>query len=690
MCLNKRVAVGALLFLICFSLGFVPVEIVDGQNQSSSVSITKVTPSLSGAVGSFVTVQGTIATLNGNYQVLFDQNPVTSGTSNGYSVTASFAIPEINGGTYTLALRDLSTRANATNQFQVTTSYTIVPLSNQIQERDSVTLNVTVTGGEPNTHYAANISVMIPSPLNTAFSKIVSLGTSSDKGTASSLVTYPENSYLPTGSLTDYSGTYYAYFNQSDNMARTNFSVGFLDSTSYHRGQTAIIKAVGYQPSQAANLVVTNIATGALLDQELLTASNDGTIAATWLVSTNAAIGTYTVQITTTGTSKAIIDSETISVIGYFVQVKTVNLGNEIVPLIRLQVQDATTNVVVNGSSGNDGIATFSLEAGVQSLTAFWSGVNVGQANITVTGNGVFILVCTLTDLNFVVHNENGVPMPFVQLDVFFQYQTTSGVTQVGSASGETDVLGFYRFNSTLTGIDYNVTASLYNQIFSVNIVNNAPVQSFSQVQIICPNEALTINVIGNNQVPIADARIELVELSNNLFYTGSTDSNGSVATSVTFGTYRARIYKDNVLINDSNVDVFGNTQKQILCTLYGIQVSVSVVDVLGQPIQNVNVTLNGPATERFSALTHNNGKVIFNDVIGGDVQIIAFAQGAPNDFQSVVQTVNQPTSIQIKLDKYVALGPFLIQANTLLTIAVILTLLILFLAVEIYRRKKR
>ena len=688
--MNRYVAVGALLFLVCFSVGFVPVEVVDGQNLSSSVSISKVTPSLSGAVGSYVTVQGAIATLNGNYQVLFDQNPVASGTSNGYSVAASFAVPEINRGTYPLTLRDLSTLANATNQFQVITSYTIAPLSNQIQEHDSVTLNVTVTGGQPNTHYAANIAVMIPSPLNTTFSKIVSLGTSNEKGTARSQVTYPGGDFLPAGALTDYSGTYYAYFNQSDTMARTNFSVGFLDSTSYHRGQTAIIKAVGYQPSQAANLVVTNTATGALLDQEALTASNDGTIATSWLVSANAAIGIYTVQITTTGAPKAIVDSETISVVGYSVQIKTVNIGNEIVPLIRLQVQDATTNVVVNGSSGSDGIATFSLEAGIQSLTAFWSGVNVGQTNITVTGNGVFTMVCALTDLNFVVHNENGVPMPFVLLDIAFQYQTASGVMQVGSSSGETDVLGFYRLNSTFTGIDYNVTSSLYNQIFSVNKVNNAPVQSFSQVLITCPNEALTINVIGNNQAPISNARIELVEVSNNLFYTATTDLNGSAASAVTFGTYRARIYKNNVLINDTNVDVFSNTQKQILCTLYGIQVSVSVVDVLGQPIQNANVTLNGPATERFSALTNSNGKVIFNDVIGGDVQIVAFAQGAPNDFQAVVQTVNQPTSIQIKLDKYVALGPFLVQTNTLLTIGVILTLLILFVAVEIYRRKKR
>jgi hypothetical protein len=687
--LNRRLVVVTLLFLICSSVELLPIEVVNGQSQGSSVSITKVSPSLNGAVGSYITVKGTIATLNGNYQVLFDQNVVAAGVSNGYSVSASFNIPEINGGTYPLTLRDLSTFANATNQFVVAANNSINIVSNQIKEQDSVTLNVTVTGGQPNTPYSANIAIIIPGPLNTTYSKIVSLGTSSQKGTANTQITYPDSSFQPAGSLTNYAGIYTAYFNQSDNLARTTFFVGFLDGTSYHRGQTVTIKAVGYQPSQTANLFITGPA-GMTFDQLPLTASTDGTITASWLVPGNAVIGTYTMQITPSGTPKAIVDSEVISIIGYPVEIKTVNLGDEMVPLIRLQILDAATNVAVNGSSGNDGVAAFNLEAGVQSLTAFWNGVNVAQTDITVSGTGVFTVVCTLTDLNFVVHNEDGAPMPFVHLDIGFQYQTSAGAAQTGSASGETDVLGFYKFNSTLIGIDYNVNASLYNQVFSIKTVNNVPAQSLTEVSITCPNEALIINVIGNSQSPISGARIELVEVSNSLFYTSTTDSNGSIASQVTFGTYRARIYKNNILINETNVEVFSNVQEQILCTLYGIQVSVSVVDLLGQPIQNANVTLIGPVTERFSALTQNNGKAIFNDVIGGDIQIIAFAQGAPNDYQAVVQPVNQPTSIQIRLDKYVALGPLLIQANTLLTIGIILILIILFGVVEVYRRKKR
>lgn len=678
---------------MCFGAGLMPLEMVAGQSQSSAISITQVTPSsLSASVGTLITVQGTIATPNGPYQIIFGQTVVATGISNGYSISADFSIPEIVSGSYGLTLRDQSTYGNATDQFQVATAYSITPLSTQIQERGTVTLNVTVTGGQPNTPYNANVAVMIPAPLNTTFSKIIPLGTSSQKGTANAQVTYPDSSFQPNVALTDYTGAYTVYFNQSDNLAKNTFNVGFLDATAYHRGQTATIKAIGYQPNQAANLTVTSTATGELLDSESLTVLADGSITASWMVPATPAIGTYTAQIIPIGTQKAIVDSQTFSVTGYSVQVKTVNLAGEIAPLIRLQATDAATNAVTNSSSGKDGTANFNFEGGLQVLTAFWNGVNVGQTNITVVGTGSFTMQCTLTDLNFVVKNVNGVAMPFVDLDVSYQYQAASGATQFGSVSGQTDASGTFRVNSTLTGITYNYNASLYDQIFNTNnnTINNVQAQPTSQVLVTCPNKALTLNVVGYNQAAIPNARVELVEASNSLFYIATTDANGSATDQVTFGMYRLRIYKDNALISESSIAVFSNSQLKERCTLYGIQVSVRVVDFLGQPIQNANVTLNGPATERFSTLTPSSGTATFSNVIGGDMQIVTFAQTAPNDYQAVTQQVNQTTSIQIKLDRYTAVGPFLIQANTLITIVIILVVAVLFVVVEIYRHKRR
>jgi hypothetical protein len=677
-----------------FAVAFTPSDHVFGQNQNLGVTIYQVVPAgsyitngtsiLTGPVGYALNLQGTIYTSNGTYQVIFANQVVASGTSEGYYVNANFSVPEVPSGTYALRLRDVPANVNSTeDDFQVTITYSINAVPSLVQEGSSVLFNVAVNGGDPTVVYNANVSVVLPSPLSTAYSKILSLGATSQKGTATAQVTFD--------SLTNYTGSYTVYFNQSVPLAQSQFSVGFLDSTTYHRGQTATINAIGYQPNQAATLSFTS-SSGTSLDSESLTASDAGVISTTWVVPSNAATGTHTATITPQGIQKSIQDSQSFSIIGYAVTIKTVNLAGEVVPQIQIQATDQATNTVYKSTSGSDGVANFNLETGIISLTAFRNGVNVGQSNITITGNGAFNLQCQLTDLKIIVQNENGAPIPFVNLAITYHYLLTNGgSSQTGNASGQTDPSGTFMLNSTLTGISYTINASLYNQVFNSgnNTANNVPAQAVSEIVITCPNEPLSINVVDYNQAAIPDARIELVELTSGLFYTASTDSSGSVTSQVTFGMYRTRIYKDNILINETNIEAFSESQKQIRCTLYGIQVSVSVVDFFGRPIPNANVTLNGPEPEHFSAVTQGDGTVTFSNVIGGDMQIVAFASGAQNGYQAVTLTVVQPTSVQIKIDRYIALGSLLIQTSSLITIAIILVAVILFVAVEIYRRKR-
>ena len=65
--------------------------------------------------------------------------------------------------------------------------------------------------------------------------------------------------------------------------------------------------------------------------------------------------------------------------------------------------------------------------------------------------------------------------------------------------------------------------------------------------------------------------------------------------------------------------------------------------------------------------MTKGDGTATFNNVIGGDMQIVAFAPGAQNNYQAITLTVNQPTSVQIKIDRYVALGSLLIPVSSLI-----------------------
>ena len=98
----------------------------------------------------------------------------------------------------------------------------------------------------------------------------------------------------------------------------------------------------------------------------------------------------------------------------------------------------------------------------------------------------------------------------------------------------------------------------------------------------------------------------------------------------------------------------------------------MSVVDYFGSPISNANVTVNGPSAERFSEMTTGNGIATFSNIVGGNLQVVAFAKGAENSYQAVSLTVNQPTSVQIKMSGYVTLGSLLIPTSALLTLILI------------------
>jgi hypothetical protein len=672
---------------MAFAIVFAPIDVL-AQNTNLGVSILQITPSsATGPVGSSVNVIGTIYVSNGSYQIVMGKTIVSSGKADGYYVDSNFTVPELPVGAYALTLTDLGINVNSTQQFTITTGYSITASPSSVQEGNTLALTVIITGAQTGISYSANVAVVLPSSLGTSYSKIVTLGTVSQKGTASAQVTFPDSGFNPAGSVTDYSGTYTAYFNQSQSLAQTTFSVNFIDSTTYHRGQTVVVRATGYQPNQAATLTVIS-AVGSTIGTASVTASVGGLISTSWIVPSDAPIGDCTIRITPDGAQKSIQDSQIFTIIGYTVKVQTTNLGGQIVPEVALHAIDASTNVAYDATSGSDGIATFKLEKGTYGITASWNGVNVGEISIVVSGDGIFTINCQLSNVKITVKSSSGIAMPFVNLNIVYHYQSNGG-SKTGNTSGQTDSSGSFTLNSSLPSATYTIDASIYNQIFNAgnNTVNNLQSQATAQIFIICPSETLTLSVVGNNQEPIPNARIELVELSNGLFYSAATDTAGLATTQVTFGMYRARVYRDNILINETNVQVFSDSQQQIRCTLFGIQLSVVVVDFFGNPISNANVTLNGP--EKISKVTQSDGKAIFNNIIGGNIQIIAQASGTKDAYQAMTLTVNQPTSMQVKIDRYIALGSMLIPASALITIVIILLVLILFAMVEIYRRRR-
>jgi hypothetical protein len=525
-----------------------------------------------------------------------------------------------------------------------------------------------------------------------SYSSFTALLGVSQKGTAQAHITYPNATFQPAGSTTDYTGSYQVYLNQTELLATDQFFVGFTDLSQYHRDQTVTIRAIGYQPNEDSTITITYVPTGVALHSETVTASSDGVISASWAVPSNALMGDYNITITPTNTPKLIPDSQLFTVPGYPIRVRTLNLAGGVVPQIVVEALDQATNTIYNATSQDNGTASLNLERGNHIISAYWNDVKVGEINASITGESSFDLACTLTNVIFNVQNKNGFSMPFVNLYITYQYVTTKeGTSKTGSVSGQTGLSGTFILNSTLPGISYTINASLYGVVFNSgnNTVVNLPAQPTFQVTILCPSRILTLTILDYNLAAIPNARIELVEQSSGIFYGAVTNNAGKVTVEVTFGKYRLRVYTGNILLNETVVEAFSDTQIDIRCILYNLQVSVKVIDYFGQPIDNVNVMLRGQENLTRSAKTKTDGTARFDSVIGGNMQIIAYLTGKEASYEAVNLRLESPTAIQIKMGKYVLLGPFLIETSLLATLIIILAVVIVFLSVEVYRRKR-
>ncbi len=641
-------------------------------------------------VGQSVTLLASMQTANGSYAVYFNEQLVDSGVSSGYFVSSNFTVPESPVGTYNITLTDVSYGKNTTIALPILTAYAIMPViaasPSQLQEGTNVVLNVTITGANASAAYGAEITVVQPSPVSAAFNKTIPMTTSS-KGTAQTLVTFPDASFSPSGSGTQFAGIYTAYFNRSQSLGQSSFTVGFTDLTRYHRGDTVKINAVGHQPSQSATISIQF--NNNVIFSDTSTASGQGIISYSWLVPNEAAIGTYTVTITPqTNPSKAVPDVQTFQVPGYPVTFTAKNLAGEVVGNILLEALDNNSGLYYNSTTFADGTAIINLERGNQTVDAYWNNVKVGESKIAITGNISFTIDCALTNLNVKVQNKDSIAIPFANLNVTYPYTTRDGVSKTGSINGQTDLSGVCTFNSTLPGIVYTVVAYKYDTVFNTTQTDSLPSEPSSLFIVVCPEETIGLKIVDYNNNAIPNARLALIEQASGIFYSLSTDGSGTAQSQVTFGQYRLSIYTgDNVLLNETVINVVSNTQSQVRCVTYNLEVTVKVVDYFSTPIGNVNVQLGRPGMNTQNAATGSDGKAMFNNVIGGDMEVIAYPNGNQNAFVALNLQVTSPTTVTLPMNKYVALGGALVDVSILASIVIIILVAVLLILVELLRR---
>jgi hypothetical protein len=628
----------------------------------------------SGEVGSTVYLQANITTADGPFEVRFDTAVRASRSAVGNYVNTSFTVPEATAGNHTVMVLD-QTGQNATATFTVTTSYSLkaeVPVApKQLQEGDSVSINANVTGGTASASYTVNVTVTAPTGVS--YTNVTTILTS-NVGSSNTMLTYPRD--FSANANTGFTGTYRAHFNGT--LANEAFFIGLTNSSQYHRHQTVDVKAMYASGENVTITIQGNIiytSTTAQADSSGLVHYVNSTILS------EASIGTYAVAIISISnpTKKtAAPDVQSFTVPGYSVNITLLNLAEAPVPSIILKTTENGESISENIGNEN-GTVFLELEDGTYLCNATYGDVLVGQQALTITGELSFNLSCNLTSLNVIVMDEYATKLPEVNIYMIPGNQTLT-----------TDINGTAKMDSMLPNVTYTLNVSRYDMLFKTNLtIQSLPSTTWYNLTIICPTMTLNINVTDARGRPVNDAAVEAQELLGGRYYSGTT-ANGAVSLNCPFGKYTVMVLIKGVTVNETTVSLNETSVNlPIVCNSYGFDVSVRAVDYFGQPIPNVNVTLQR-SEWRDSRLAGGDGLATFGNTFGGDlnVTIRLAGQSEPSVVSSV--SVDNSTPIEIKIDRYVLLAGMMVEASQLLAVVIVLIVAVLFLSVEVFRRRWR
>jgi hypothetical protein len=261
-----------------------------------------------------------------------------------------------------------------------------------------------------------------------------------------------------------------------------------------------------------------------------------------------------------------------------------------------------------------------------------------------------------------------------------------------------TDINGTAVVHSLLPGVNYTLNVTRYDVSFNVtnlpSLLVDQNLTAWYNVTFILPTLTLRVNVTNANGEPIPNAIVKVQELMGGLLYENNTNTEG-IATILrcAFGKYYITIYDaEGIELNETATSILNQTLSiqdvSISCELGGLTLSVRVVDYFGQPISNVNVTLQREGLAPRSQRTLSNGTAIFSSISGGNIQITVYLSDQTQPYMAEGLFLDNSTIIGIKLEKYVMLAGFLVETSSLITAILIAAPVILVLLVEVYRRK--
>ena len=680
------------------------------QTTATPTTITTVTPD-SGPVGTTVRVTGEIDTLNGSYQIRWDEESVTNGTceSNTRAVNDTFAVPLSAEGDHNVTLYDI---ANATESapetFTVTTSYSVSAEPARIVEGFTTTITVGVYEAEANTTYTLTINVTDPQPIPAVYTATLTISTNAT-GSGSSSTLYYGN--FTAGANTNYVGTYtIAVITVDETLATGNFTVGLTDELEYRITNEVIIRGSGYEKGKFVTANITCVETGETVFSENRNAT-DGTVSYKWTIPENATLGIYTVTLsntTTPGTVKPIPDIQNFTVIEIIVYCQARNKYDK-KPLADVSIGVFLKEThVTSGKTNKTGWVDFRLDRGNYTFKGFWKDAQVGiLEDQSITGNlteyvlqKTFNVECELAHITIAINDEAGHPLPFINVTLTYMHPTS---LKTETIQFETNYTGIIATN-TFTNTNYTIEARRYGHLFNRTLIENLTFtrDGKDRINITCPTYTLFVYALDSKRLPLKDIQVTVYEWNSWVPADwGTTDDQGNVNLSATFGRYKVRVYgtvlEREVVLNETVIDLFENRSLPIHCKIFNVDLYVEALDYFGQPIPNAMVEVELKVGQEWveidSLPTGLDGFARFDSlhnhsIVGGDCRVSIYVAGKLCGTKHLY--LDGSKQILFNIGKYTMIVGHPVETSQLIVYISIGLLVVVFSLALTYRRLLR
>ncbi len=657
-------------------------------------TLISVTPE-EGTVGTEVAIIGEIETVNGSYEVLFDNVVVLSGVASIIDVADSFHVPNSTIGVHEIKLRDVSNETeSASIDFTVTPDYVVkaeaLPETKQFQEGSNVTLFSVVTGEETNKTLRVRIDVVDPE--NVTYSTAEFLMQTSPLGNVSMSRVFPVD--FGNESHSSFVGDYTLKLVSSTNetLATGSFEIGLTDATEYSRFQTVNIKAANYSDFDQITAVIE-------FDEEtvfqITPVASNGSIEVNWTIPANASLGTYSLTIDRKPIAKTPPDLQDFMIVSasYACKVRAVNTERKPVKGVLIEANNMTDNAVSENFTDADGFVSFFLEATNYTFTAFWNSSTAPRAQVgetaqislsmNVTGETEHLLInCSLANLIIVARDEAGTALPLVETRINFTYVSRLEVPIDESLTSQTAINGTAKFPVLITNINYTLIVGRYGSRFGEYWVN---VTKATTVNVTAPTHRLTLTIYDRNQTKLAGAQVKVFESSTGQNapegdYVKEVTSNdfGEAEFNFTFGRYGVIVFLEGIQVNETHLDVVTQpTESSIYCSLYPLTLNITIQDYFGQGIESANVTVEREGRRVASSNTQGNGVVRFTELIGGSYRVVVIM--GEETYAIKEMRLQEPEAVYFRIAEVTSIGGLLIGTSAFLSILLVVVLIAVF-----------